>query len=97
MHDLILFWHGVSGGNWNGINTKNTWPKTECRWSVSIRGTNILEQVIMLVMERVGEKSTPPEYAFVQTPETDLSLQEFEQLPLTPNMSPHHKVLKDNL
>ena len=46
----------------------------------------ILEQVIIQVIERVGEKSIPPEHEFVHALETDLEL-EFEQLPPTLDMS----------
>ena len=53
-----------------------------------LEALTFLEQVIMHVMERVGEKSTPPEYEFLHAPETNLSIREFKQLPQTPDMSP---------
>ena len=47
----------------------------------------ILEQVITQVVERVGEKSTPPGLEIVHTLETDSEM-EFKQLTPTPDNSP---------
>ena len=64
-----------------------------CRGSVSVRGTNILEQVLTQVMDRVGEKPTSLtegtliESISLNTPETNLEI-ESDQPPLTPDMAP---------
>ena len=57
---------------------------TEESW---LGALTILEQVITKVVERVGEKSTPPGHEFIHTLETDSEI-ECEQLPPNLDMSP---------
>ena len=64
--------------------TLNLDPSAEESW---LGALTIPEQVITQVIERVGEKSTPPEHEFVHMLETDSEM-EIEQLPPTPDMSP---------
>ena len=56
-----------------------------------VRGTNILEQVLTQVIERVGEKPTPLAQRtlkeYINTLETDSEI-ESEEPPLIPDMSP---------
>ena len=63
--------------------TPNLNPSVEESW---LGALTILEQVITQVIEKVGEKSTPPEHDFVHTLETDSEM-EFKQLSPTPDMS----------